>query len=626
MRIRALIIGLMGVVILGMVIPRCDFFGIGTHIAATFMPIGPVFLLFFFVLVLNPLLKILRIGLTPVELLLVYAMMTIGCGFASCSVQYLIPAIAGPFYFATPENRYAEVLHKFIPDWFVPKNPDTIKYLYEGLPKGMSIPWNQWIVPIFWWTLLLLAVALAGFCIAIIVRKQWFENERLVFPLVYVPVEMVKEDEGSNSLVPHLFKNKLMWIAFLIPFIIYTLRGLHFYFPVVPDTNNILMMKWFTFTEKPWNSLNFFFMQILFTTIGLTYFVPTTISFSIWFFYLFFQLQIIIGAVLGFPMPFFPGEAFTRAFQAYQVAGGIIALAVLLLWSMRHSLKDIGSHKLALTGFVLSFVFICFWGVIAGAKFWSVILYFLIFFAIVMVVSRLMAEAGLFYVGYKIFPFEVMLPFTGTNSVGGAGLMTFVIWNQGIQREFRVDTMPFFLNNLKMGETAKINKKWLVISMWIAMLVGLPVIFFTVISLMYNYGGVNVGQWWTTSVSRDIVCRNAMRYITTPISPSVKDILTMITGAGVTLFLFWMTRVFLWWPFHPIGYVMAGSYSICHLWWPVFLGWLIKSLVLKFGGIKIYQKLAPAFIGLVLGECATIGGWVVLDLILRTRGNFLIWL
>jgi hypothetical protein len=48
--------------------------------------------------------------------------------------------------------------------------------------------------------------------------------------------------------------------------------------------------------------------------------------------------------------------------------------------------------------------------------------------------------------------------------------------------------------------------------------------------------------------------------------------------------------------------------------------------VLRFGGLKIYQKFAPFFIGLVLGECVTIGGWVVVDLILGTRGNFLAWL
>ena len=643
MRPQVWIIGILSVIALGIVVPMCDFLGIGTHMAHSFMPIAPVFLLFFYILVLNVILKAFKVALKPVELLFIFGMMTIACGFGPGCVQYLIPAIAAPFYFASPTNKFAETLHQYIPDWMVPKNPETIRKLYEGLAPGEKIPWKEWLGPVTWWTLLILAVSFVGFCIVLLIRKQWLENEKLTFPLVNVPIEMVKEEGPNGQLIPALFKNPVMWIAFAIPAVLYSFRGLHFYFPAVPDTNGMLMMHWFQFTEKPWNQLSNFFMQNVFATIGLTYFVPSAVSFSIWFFYLLFQFQIIIGAIMGLQMVPYPGETFTRAFQAYQVSGGIIVLAVLLFWSMRHTLADIfrkiakggatpeekeeaGTYKFAFWGLIIGFAFICAWGVSAGMKLWTVLLYFLIFFAIVTVVSRLMAEAGLFYIGYKVFPFEFMLPFTGTQSVGGSGIMTSVIWNQGIQREYRVDTMGFFLNNMKMGETAKMNRKLLVSSMWVAILIGLPVAFFSVLSLMYKNGGVNVGGWWTTSVARDIVGRNAVRYITTPIKANVQDIITMVIGGGVTAFLFIMSRNFLWWPFHPIGYVMAGSYSICHLWWPTFLGWAAKTFVLRLGGLKIYQKLAPFFIGLVLGECVTIGGWVVVDLILGTRGNFLAWL
>jgi hypothetical protein len=642
MRLRVLLVGIAAVIALGIVIPMCDFLHIGTHIAHTFMPIGPVFLFFFFALILNSLLRIFKIELAGRELLLIYAMMTIACGFGPGCFQYLIPAITAPFYYAAPENNY-EILHRLIPDWMAPRNPDTIKYLYEGSPGWASVPWTEWIVPMFWWSLLILAVALVGFCLAIIMRKQWVENERLVFPLVYVPVEIVKDEPGDRVFIPPFFRNRLMWLAFSIPVVIYTLRGLHFYFPAVPDSGRMLMV-WLRFTGKPWNSLTMIFLQTVFTTIGLTYFVPTSVSFSVWFFFLFFQFQVLIGAILGFRMPFSPGEAFNRAFIDYQVAGGIIAFAALSLWSMRPALRDrraksgetrrrgesprrpFPASLLPLLGLIGGFLFICFWGMAAGARLWSVVLYFLIFFSIVTVVSRLVAEAGLFYVGYKIFPFEIMLPFTGTARLGGAGLMAFVLFNQGIQREFRVDTMAFFLNNIKMDETAKIGKRWLFASMWLAILIGLPAAGFSVLRLMYRYGGVNIGRWWTVSVARDIACKNATRYITSPISPDPKNILTIIIGGGVTIFLFMMRRLFLWWPFHPIGYVMAGSYSIYHLWWPTFIGWLAKVFVLKYGGLRIYQKLKPFFMGLVLGECIVVGGWVVIDLILGTKGNFLFWL
>jgi hypothetical protein len=650
MRLRAIFTGIVAVIVLGIVIPTSDFLQIGTHISHTFMPIGPIFLFFVFVLVFNLLLKIFRIGFTQHELLLIYAMMTIACGFGPGCMQYLIPSITAPFYYTSPENNY-DILQQFIPAWMSPGAHEnsaissllgtsevsgTIKYLYEGLPGWVAFPWKDWVAPFISWTLLILAVTLVDFSLAMIVRKQWFDNERLAFPLVNIPIEMVKEE---NSFIPRLFKNRIMWVAFAVPVIVYSLRGLHFYFPKVPDPGGILMV-WLSFPEKPWNALNYVFLQTVFTTIGLTYFVPSAVSFSVWFFFLFFQFQIIIGSLLGFRMQFSPGEAFNRAFIDYQVIGGIIVFAVLLAWSMRKTFKnmllvkkdssekeqDSHSSRLALLGFLIGFVFICIWGVFAGVKLWSVLLYFLIFFSIVMVVSRLAAEAGLFYVGYKIFPLEIMLPFTGTAPLGNAGIMTFVLFNQGIQREFRVDPMTFFLNNMKMGETARLKANPLFIGMWLAIPIGLFVAGITVIMLMYKFGGVNIGNWWTVNVPRDIACKNATRYITSPLTPDVTSILNILVGGGVTVFLFIMRRLFFWWPFHPIGYVMAGSYSITHVWWSTFIGWLVKILALRFGGLRVYQKLKPFFIGLVLGECAIIGMWVVVDLILGTRGNFLFWL
>ena len=39
----------------------------------------------------------------------------------------------------------------------------------------------------------------------VILRKQWIERERLIFPLAQLPLEMTKKS---------FFKNKLMWLGF----------------------------------------------------------------------------------------------------------------------------------------------------------------------------------------------------------------------------------------------------------------------------------------------------------------------------------------------------------------------------------------------------------------------------
>ena len=92
-----------------------------------------------------------------------------------------------------------------------------MRWFIEGLPSGQSIPWGAWVIPMFWWLSFFGAVYFIQFCIGVILRKQWVEHERLSFPLLTIPREMVRESE-SRSLFPAFMKSRLFWIGFAIPF------------------------------------------------------------------------------------------------------------------------------------------------------------------------------------------------------------------------------------------------------------------------------------------------------------------------------------------------------------------------------------------------------------------------
>jgi hypothetical protein len=67
-----------------------------------------------------------------------------------------------------------------------------VKWFFDGLPAGQSLPWGVWVVPLFWWLSLMAVVLFVAFCLITILRKQWVENEKLLFPLV----EMVYFSHG----------------------------------------------------------------------------------------------------------------------------------------------------------------------------------------------------------------------------------------------------------------------------------------------------------------------------------------------------------------------------------------------------------------------------------------------
>ena len=78
-----------------------------------------------------------------------------------------------------------------------------------------------------------------------------------------------------------------------------------------------------------------------------------------------------------------------------------------------------------------------------------------------------------------------------------------------------------------------------------------------------------------------------------------------------------MRTYFLWWPFHPAGYAICTQFGAEYYWSAIMIAWLIKTLVLRYGGYRAYRKTLPLMFGLVLGEYCMGAFWSVLSVILR---------
>ena len=73
---------------------------------------------------------------------------------------------------------------------------------------------------------------------------------------------------------------------------------------------------------------------------------------------------------------------------------------------------------------------------------------------------------------------------------------------------------------------------------------------------------------------------------------------------------------------HPLGLTMGGTvFTSGVMWFNVFLAWLIKGIVLKYGGSKLYRQLRPFFIGMILGAFVVSGTWLVIDYFTGMQGN-----
>jgi len=85
-------------------------------------------------------------------------------------------------------------------------------------------------------------------------------------------------------------------------------------------------------------------------------------------------------------------------------------------------------------------------------------------------------------------------------------------------------------------------------------------------------------------------------------------------GGSFALFgiLVALRRFIPWWPIHPWGIALPGLYLGIKLDSTLFVAFVIKAIILKIGGARLYERVTPALVGVIAGSTA---GRIVLELV-----------
>ncbi len=367
-----------------------------------------VFSLFVLILLNYPISKISpKLSLKPTELVIIYIIFNISSAVGGQGmIMVLISGLGYAFQFATPENEWQDMFHSYLPRWLVVDNTKALDKAYEG-ESSLYLAENikAWIMPILWWSLFLFALVFAMLCINIILRRHWIEKERLAYPIIQLPLEMVKSPTLSG-----FFQNKLMWIGFGIAAFISLINGFHFLYPRIPGLQNVYDIT-YVFSEKPWNSMasDGIFVAFYPCAVGLAFLMPLDMAFSVWFFYFFWLTELFIGGLMGLrSMPEFP-------YPKYQASGACISIGILALWISRRQLIDVFKRMIgrgniddsnepmrfrtATLGLALSLLVLVLFCVRMGISLWVAIIFLFFYLIVAIAVTRMRAELGPFYHG-----------------------------------------------------------------------------------------------------------------------------------------------------------------------------------------------------------------------------------
>ncbi|MGB9587690.1 MAG: DUF6785 family protein, partial [Armatimonadota bacterium] len=483
----------------------------------------PPVLILTLLLLINSIIKRYKpsLALSRSELITIYVMLTVSVIMSGMGmIQFLCTALGAVPHFKTPENQWESYL-SLVPPQIMPKLSAI-----DGFYKGNSrIPWSAWTWPIMLWSGFLFAMLFCMTCINNILRKQWIERERLIFPIVQLPLEMT---DPKTS----FFRNRVMWLGFGIAAGLETLNSFAALFPNVPS----VQLKAFDlqpfFTNAPWNAIGYFPTTFYPLAIGLGFVLSIDVSFSCWFFYIMTKLENVFVSAIGWTGGA-GGTVSSPPYLGQQGVGAFIGIVIMVIYLARNHLKDLMrkvihsdpsvddseepmSYKTAIIGLVGGFGVMVAFAVFVGMSPLVALAYLGIYLIFATTISRIRAEAGpAWTMGPDLSGMDTLVQSVGSNMFSQRNLVALAYFNW-FSIEMRCCPMPTTIEGMKMAQMTRIRQKTMTIVMLAAIVMGIAIGFWACLAVWYKFGaGTAKVEPWRTWMGAESFAR-VNRYIANP--------------------------------------------------------------------------------------------------------------
>ena len=513
--LRSLLLGLIQVLIVCLGAPYAIWVLGSSEITWSFFPISvgfPFLCLIFF----NILLKSIKRhwALRPAELITIMVMGMVVTGVPIFMVGYMLSIPTTPYYFASPENQWDQHILPHLPTWLMPNNDGlAMTWFFEGLPFGEDALWstllNAWAMPLFWWLSFIWTLYFVCFTIVVMLRKQWVERERLAFPLMEVPQTLIADADGPSR-VPRIMRNRLFWIGISIPLFIALWNIVGFFFHFFPKIDWQYPVQ----LARGFPTIN---VRLYFPVLGFTYFANLNVSFSIWFFYLLILLE--EGIFNRFGLGVTTGDAFVWGLPStsWQCWGAFVAMVFWGLWMARDHIKDVCRkafnnaypiddsrellpYRIAVWGFILGITYMLIWLHQAGMSYPVAILFLGSVLVAYLGITRLVVQAGLYYITTPIASQAMTMMTLGSASISAPGLTAL-----GLSYAFFSDVQSIFMPSAahaaKLHSSMGMSRRGLGLAVLLAVVIGFIVAISYIIYMGYQQGASNFNSWFFTAAA-----------------------------------------------------------------------------------------------------------------------------
>lgn len=634
--LRAYLIGIILVVVWTILIHLLGGFTAAFPEATANSVIFGIFTMFLFSLVAS------KLKLTAQEHTAIYAMILVSTVFAATWTF----TIYGQVIMAIGQPIWSEYGLRHMPSIFGPRDQDLILGAnYNAFAGGTQVPWDAWLIPMFYWMLLSLAICFSGLFLSCIMRRQYIDVETLPFPIATPILTLTKGP--SFSRLPNIKYTLVgMLIGFVWPPTLFAfLNTLHppLSLPTIgsvdlgPTLWSILPMAVLSINWGNLAVLAFAFLvpkDILLTAVVLHFI----------FLWIIPPIEVGIGTLTANPDYAAPDQwLFRFADAAFKGAvhnqdilryGGMLGLGIIpLIFQWRYigrSLKaiihpkpEVETHeplpyRWAWIGYIATSILSVFLMYIGGMPVWIAIIFFVLFNVLILGFTRLRGESGgwvgnademispihatLYQIGFASGIESEAVKSTCWSSLALAG--TYTWWGFAIAFPPTITSMEAF----RIASLTKTRSRDLFVAISIAIIVAIFIGFPFALWGIYKFGVT--ARWRYSRIDGSFIgdmgwSQNLRLAFWSQGLPAAwhypLDWIQILFGVIlVGVFTFMRTR-FMWFPLNPIGIPLAGfvlSPGYIFLW---LVAYIIKYGTLKIGGTKLYEERGiPIAVGIIV--------------------------
>ncbi len=497
------------------------------------------------------------------------------------------------------------------------------------------VPWASWRAPLLTWLPLFFLTAVSSASLALLVHRQWSSHELLSYPIAAFTASLLERD--GTGVLPSVLRNRVFWLGFGAILLVRLNNAACKWYP------EYLVPVRFAFSFSPvgtlWPSIHkapfgssLLYLRVFPLVIAFAFFLSSEVSLTL-------GLTQVLWVLFAVPMVTFGVKLGTQygkgGWSGWQRAGSYVAFALMLAYTGRHYYRETllrairiwrrtlpeGAGVWACRVFLASTCLLIAMVMGLGLELPFAVGTILLMLISFLVVCRISAETGLFWIHPRWQPYGVLLGFCGSFTmppeavVISALVCTVLCINQGEV------LMPYLCNGLKLCERADIGlpkATGLALGTYAA---GVLVAVVVVLAASYDVGTPTDFNW------------AYQRIPTMPFRDAEPEVLRLkatglLAEAEATPWYGRLGRIqprehFLWaagfgfagvivlsalrlrfprWPLHPALFLLWATWPMIVLSHSFLLGWFVKRTVVRYGGHAAVRKLKPLMIGVIAGE------------------------